>query len=206
MTVGLFSGDIQPNEILAGSIHVYYDVWPNYDETISMLEEVTKDPESGIRWSRAVTLGNNNSQKRTNLDLGVTRSALETGNYILKEIHNQMFLLLVSTAVPYSNKFDTGSLWHEYYNALKYSGGTEYKAHADGDTATQRSVSAIIYLNDNYEGGELEFVHFGIKVKPKAGSLFLFPSNYAYTHIAHPVTSGTKYALVTWLQDQPLRN
>ena len=83
------------------------------------------------------------------------------------------------------------------------SGGQEYKAHADGGTATKRSISPILYLNDDYEGGELEFVNFGLKLKPKPGMLVLFPSNYPYRHIAHPVTDGTKYAIVTWLHDQP---
>jgi predicted 2-oxoglutarate/Fe(II)-dependent dioxygenase YbiX len=65
-----------------------------------------------------------------------------------------------------------------------------------------RVVSAILYLNDDYEGGHLEFPNFGIKIKPQAGMLILFPSNYAYTHAAHPVTKGTKYALVTWIRDR----
>ena len=37
------------------------------------------------------------------------------------------------------------------------------------------------------------------EVKPDTPSLVLFPSNYAYSHTALPVDSGTKYALVTWL-------
>ena len=65
-----------------------------------------------------------------------------------------------------------------------------------------RSVSAICYLNDDYEGGELEFVNFKLKIKPQAGMMILFPSNFAYMHIAHPVTSGTKYAMVTWIRDR----
>ena len=36
----------------------------------------------------------------------------------------------------------------------------------------------------------------------QTGMLLLFPSNYPYAHIAHHVTSGTKYAIVTWLHDR----
>jgi predicted 2-oxoglutarate/Fe(II)-dependent dioxygenase YbiX len=61
-----------------------------------------------------------------------------------------------------------------------------------------------VYLNDDYEGGEVEFVNFGIKIKPQPGMLLLFPSTYPYAHIAHPVTSGVKYAIVTWIHDRPL--
>jgi len=65
-----------------------------------------------------------------------------------------------------------------------------------------RSISALCYLNSDYEGGEIEFVNFGVKIKPESGMMILFPSNYAYMHIAHPVISGIKYALVTWIRDR----
>ena len=88
---------------------------------------------------------------------------------------------------------------------LKYPISTEYKQHYDGSTSSGRSISAIVYLNDDYKGGEIEFPNFNVKIKPESGMLILFPSNYAYTHIAHPVTSGTKYAIVTWIHDRPIQ-
>ena len=94
-------------------------------------------------------------------------------------------------------------MYHENYKMLKYPVDTEYKKHYDGATASGRCISAIAYLNDDYEGGEIEFPNFEIKIKPKAGMLVLFPSNYAYAHIAHSVTKGTKYAIVTWIHDRP---
>jgi predicted 2-oxoglutarate/Fe(II)-dependent dioxygenase YbiX len=116
-----------------------------------------------------------------------------------------MYMLLLASTIPYAKKYGTDEgLWHEHYNMLRYRGGQEYKAHYDGSTATGRSLSAIVYLNNNYEGGHVEFTNFGVKIKPEPGMLLLFPSNYAYTHIAHPVTEGTKYAIVTWLHDRPL--
>jgi predicted 2-oxoglutarate/Fe(II)-dependent dioxygenase YbiX len=55
------------------------------------------------------------------------------------------------------------------------------------------------YVNDDYEGGEIFFRIQGVKVKPKAGDLFIFPSNFMYPHQAMPVQSGTKYSIVTML-------
>jgi predicted 2-oxoglutarate/Fe(II)-dependent dioxygenase YbiX len=132
----------------------------------------------------------------------ITDLAEQTNNPVAQNIHNQMYILLAATAYPYAKKHDIPNLYHEFYNMLRYSGGQEYKAHADGSTEGGRSVSAIIYLNNDYEGGEVEFVNYGVKIKPEPGMLLLFPSNYAYRHIAHPVTSGTKYALVTWMKDR----
>ena len=112
--------------------------------------------------------------------------------------------MLLAASIPYSIKYGMteGNLWHEDYSMLKYSEGEEYKQHFDGLTQSGRSISAIVYLNNDYEGGEIEFHHFGVKIKPQPGMLILFPSNFAYSHIAHPITKGTKYALVTWLKDR----
>ena len=51
-------------------------------------------------------------------------------------------------------------------------------------------LSILAYLNDDYEGGELFFDKLNLKIKPKAGDLYLFPSSYVYSHAAMPVTSS----------------
>jgi predicted 2-oxoglutarate/Fe(II)-dependent dioxygenase YbiX len=65
-----------------------------------------------------------------------------------------------------------------------------------------RAISALVYLNNDYTGGEIEFPNHNVKIKPLPGMMNLFPSNFAYLHQAHPVIEGTKYALVTWIRDR----
>ena len=202
---GFFPGALTPTKTLGGCIDIFEDAWLNPKETISTMEDECSAAGSGAFWTRAETIGLGiNQNKRTNYLINVSDTASKFDNAVCKDIHNQMYMLLLATTIPYAIKHDIDQLQHESYSMLRYQGGQEYKAHYDGSTSTGRSVSAIIYLNDDYEGGEVEFVNFGVKIKPKAGMLLLFPSNYAYTHIAHPVKSGTKYALVTWLHDRPL--
>jgi len=205
MESGLFPGRISPTVTLGGCIDVFENAWPDPYQTIEAIEKEGSGGSAGMAWKRATPIGSGVYQdKRTNYHLGITLSAIEDNNPVSQAIHNQMYLLLLAASIPYAQRHDIDSLYHEHYNMLKYSTGQEYKAHADGTTSTGRAVSAIVYLNDGYEGGEVEFVNFGVKIKPKPGMLLLFPSNYAYAHIAHPVTSGTKYALVTWMHDRPL--
>jgi predicted 2-oxoglutarate/Fe(II)-dependent dioxygenase YbiX len=200
---GIFPGKLYPSTTVAGCVDIFENAWPNPKETIAMIEEECSRKDSGIHWTRAQTIGQGvNQNKRTNYDLGITYHARTSDNPLAQNIHNQMYLLLLASTIPYATKHDIDSLYHEDYNMLKYSSGQQYKAHADGGTDTGRAVSAIVYLNDEYEGGEVEFVNFGVKIKPEPGMLLLFPSNYPYTHVAHPVISGTKYALVTWLHDR----
>jgi predicted 2-oxoglutarate/Fe(II)-dependent dioxygenase YbiX len=203
MINGIFSGKIFPTKTLAGCIEVFEDIWPDPQETINLVEEECSNPESGMNWTRAETTSHGVDQKhRTNYNLGITNTARVSGNELAKAIHNQFYFLLLATTIPYDEKYQVGNMYHEGYNMLRYSTGQEYKAHKDGETESGRALSAILYLNDEYTGGEVEFVNYGVKIKPKPGMLLLFPSNYAYSHIAHPVTSGTKYAIVTWIKDR----
>lgn len=202
---GIFPGEILPTKTVGGCIDIFENAWPNPEKTIESIEAECNNIGSGVAWSRAGTTTHGTNQNvRTNYNMGITHFSNELNNPLTQNIHNQMYLLLLAATIPYARKHDIDVLYHEGYNMLKYTGGQEYKAHSDGDTFSGRSVSAIVYLNDNYEGGEIEFVNFNIKIKPKSGMLLLFPSNYPYTHIAHPVISGTKYALVTWIHDRPL--
>jgi predicted 2-oxoglutarate/Fe(II)-dependent dioxygenase YbiX len=201
---GIFPGELQPDTTVAGCIDIFENAWPNPLETIQMIENETLNPDSGVAWHRAGTIGQGTNQNaRTNFHLGITSSANESNNAVAQNIHNQMYLTLLASTIPYAQKHDIDNMYHEPYNMLRYRGGQHYKAHADGGSDTGRCISAICYLNNDYEGGEIEFENFGIKIKPEPGMLILFPSNYAYKHIAHPVTSGTKYAIVTWIKDIP---
>lgn len=98
--------------------------------------------------------------------------------------------------------------WYEDPVVLRYRAGGEYLPHADAynwDDAQKawrrvcdRDFSIIVYLNDGYEGGALEFTHLNHVVRPKAGMLVAFPSDWRFAHAAQPVEAGVKYALVSF--------
>jgi len=203
---GFFPGEIEPDTIVAGCIAIYENIWPNPLESIKMAENEVSKSNSGIYWQRAETIGSGAYQEhRTNQLMSVSHLAHVANNPALQNLHNQFYMLLLASTNPYAKRFGIKEfLFHEHYHLLKYSAGEEYKPHYDGGTGIGRSISGICYLNSDYEGGEIEFPHFNIKIKPQAGMLILFPSNYAYLHVAHPVTSGTKYAMVTWIKDREM--
>lgn len=208
MTIGLFPGELTPSATVGGCIDIFENAWPNPDHTIALIEKECAEIDSGVSWQRATTVGQGPFQDaRTNFDLGISWNARVTGNKLMKDVHNQMYFLLLAAVLPYAKRYTIEEpLHHEPYNMLKYKTGQEYKTHYDGSAGMGRAVSAICYLNGDFEGGEIEFPNFKVKIKPEPGMLILFPSNYAYKHTAYPVTSGTKYALVTWLHDKPIEN
>jgi predicted 2-oxoglutarate/Fe(II)-dependent dioxygenase YbiX len=206
MTIGLFPGELSPSTTLGGCIEIFENAWPNPAATIAAVEKECADTESGVNFHKATTVGLGPFQNaRTNLDMNISVTAQITGNQTMKDVHNQMYFLLLAATLPYAARHKIEEqLFHEPYNLLKYKNGQEYKTHYDSGTSMGRALSAICYLNDDYEGGEIEFPEFKVKIKPEAGMLILFPSNFAYKHTAYPVTKGTKYALVTWIHDRPI--
>jgi YVTN family beta-propeller protein len=94
------------------------------------------------------------------------------------------------------------SLWHlqmqykEAFNFVKYLPGKYFKIHADHGPYYSCTISAVVYLNDDYEGGEIEFVRHGITIKPEAGDIIVFPSNFVYEHASLEIFSGNKYSVV----------
>jgi len=87
---------------------------------------------------------------------------------------------------------------------LKYTIGGKYEIHTDHFSTSPRHLSIIINLNDNYEGGDLIFTdqkETEIKrFKLGKGSIVFFPSNFMYPHSIRPITKGTRYSIVAWLQ------
>lgn len=104
----------------------------------------------------------------------------------------------------YCSKYSTSVTKNIDLGLLKYEEGEEYKYHSDSAFAFYRTVSCLIYLNPSeYEGGETDFKYLGVRIKPDIPKLVLFPSNFIYNHAALPVTNGTKYVIVGWMNDVP---
>lgn len=80
---------------------------------------------------------------------------------------------------------------------LKYEKAGYLPEHSDHGSSS-RTLSMVLYLNDDYEGGEINFTRVGVKVKPEAGSAIFFPSNFVFTHEVSEITSGSRYALPNW--------
>jgi hypothetical protein len=58
-------------------------------------------------------------------------------------------------------------------------------------------LAGWVYLNDDYDGGELSFIHQGVSFKPKAGDLVLFPGNIHYWYHVAPA-NGSRYIMPLW--------
>ena len=95
---------------------------------------------------------------------------------------------------------------NEQFRFYKYESSQRFKRHIDGrfrrnDTEESR-ITFMIYLNDDFEGGETQFDE--ITIQPKAGTALCFI--HEQKHEGCPVTKGTKYVLrsdVMYQMSQP---
>lgn len=162
------------------AIEFYYDVFENPEEIIKKINK--------FEW---VKPGGVSPDDRSN-------SVIYLND---KEKHIEMFHLVENAikknVYSYCEKYHIPELEFKTIEALKYEPNERYTTHYDNGAkhVASRITSCVIYLNDSYEGGEIEFNNFNIKVKPKSNSMVLFPSNYPYAHTAHKVFSGTRYAI-----------
>lgn len=76
----------------------------------------------------------------------------------------------------------------------KWNAGQSMGPHFDGqDGDASLAISMVGYINDDYEGGEISFPDHNITIKPKAGSLIVFPSQLPFIHQVNIIKSGVRY-------------
>jgi predicted 2-oxoglutarate/Fe(II)-dependent dioxygenase YbiX len=66
------------------------------------------------------------------------------------------------------------------------------KWHYENETDKNVAESFIVYLNDDFEGGLLEFKYKDYKVKPKRGMLINIPVTEEFTHRVTPVSKNDR--------------
>jgi len=87
------------------------------------------------------------------------------------------------------------------YTLLRYEDNGKYTKHTDYrgySVMNNREISCSIILNDGFTGGEFAFWDKDAIYRVKKGSAIMFPSSFMFPHEVLPVTSGTRYSVLTW--------
>jgi len=142
---------------------------------------------------------------------GFEEAAIDTGNgqEIFKNIRNNDRLFFDDAALakklfekitPYLPKnIDGWKLYslNERFRFYRYENEQYFKWHKDGSFKRSyyevSKITFMIYLNEDYTGGETEFT--GFKVQPKSGSALIFP--HQLMHQGSKLSRGVKYVLRT---------
>jgi len=97
----------------------------------------------------------------------------------------------------------------EPLTVLRYAPGQQYRLHHDclPGEANQRVMTAIVYLNDDYDGGATQFPAIGSEFRGRTGDAILFRNTLAdgqvderSRHAGLPVTRGEKWICTRWIR------
>ena len=152
-------------------------------------------------WTPSRTGDGNVSDQIRNCDvINISEDIVFQKNFdIRKKIDEDMFQSASKVLSEYRDRFPTiGADIDTGYGLLRYKKGQFYVQHTDSFKTQQRALSCSFLLNDEYEGGEFAFFDREIMIRGSKGSVVVFPSNFMYPHEILPVTSGTRYSIITW--------
>lgn len=75
--------------------------------------------------------------------------------------------------------------------------------NTDGGEHSSRKMVWMAYLNDNFEGGETEFLYYTRRIIPKTGTLLIWPAGLTHAHRGGLVLSNCKYVVTGWFYVTP---
>ncbi len=101
-------------------------------------------------------------------------------------------------------------LYADTVHLVRWAEGQHMSAHADnvfpnGDPHPQfwRVCASVVYLNDNYDGGDLYFTRHDKLIKPKAGMLVGFSGGFYHEHAVLKVLRGERVTMPAFYTTSP---
>lgn len=182
-------------EILAPGIILYRTDKQEVKSILDLLE-----PAIGDKWQPSMTVNTDTyqdflSSSRQCEDFAMSQDVQESS---LKEVYIKTDNWIAPLISDFANEYSVERIDKGSYIYIRYKDTNKFDWHNDDGKRYPRTVSVSAYLNDDYEGGEIEFKHFNISHKPKAGDVVIFGSSFTYMHRVKPVINGTRYAVVNW--------
>jgi hypothetical protein len=199
-------------------IRLTEDIWyyKNVDENISILLKKIQEQKnwfeytnglnpdgtechSGIKGAAVIVWPNMNHYYDV---MAIFKNVFE--DYVEK---NKERLSLNITS-PIENNIDINWMpertWVDQKNMVvrKYTEGSFMFAHNDGGVGLEPALTALLWFNEDFEGGELEFPDLNLIVKPETASVLIFPSNLE--HGVKTLISGERFVTSAYLYENPV--
>lgn len=215
-------------EKLHENVYLYSDVLDDPARLIALIEELDEDesvhnviPEWGFWFSNSQDGNSFGTKKDFNLD-NIENLESDRKEDVLWVVHQIRGAIEKVAKAFYKDHGDEGEPnISPFAGIMKYRPGCDMGAHFDAQAGDETlKYSIVVYLNDDYEGGELSFIirpydlrnpkngHLqpskdvndprnaelvDFTIKPKPGQALIFPSVHPYKHQVHIMKSGDKY-------------
>lgn len=210
------------------NVYLYSEVLDDPKRLVSLIEELDEDesvhsviPEWGFWFSNTQDGHSFGSKKDFNLEAlsSLTSERKEDVEWVVGQIRGAVEKISEAFYVDHEEEGEPNI--SPFAGVMKYRPGCHMGPHFDaqaGDESLKWSI--VVYLNDDYDGGELSFIirpydlrnpkngHLrpfddvndprnkelvDFTIKPKAGQALIFPSTHPYKHQVHTMKTGDKY-------------
>lgn len=188
-------------EDLGNSIFMYKDVVGGSIDILSELNKIFSDYNQDYK---AATINNKDydTSLRSCTVFSLYRDLNDISEYNnAKRVLNKKIDLALSKCILHFIKSTNIRIKErEPWEILRYEKSQKLTWHSDDGASHPSVVSFVYYINDDYEGGEIQFKDkaYSIPIKPKKDSLIIFPSSADYIHRVLPVTNGVKHSIISF--------
>jgi predicted 2-oxoglutarate/Fe(II)-dependent dioxygenase YbiX len=167
-----------------------------------LCDQIVNEYKNSDEWEMGTLSGLVNKELRNCKLIGISKEKTIFKNYaVRKNLDDELFFSVGKAVILYKEKFSQCKVEvDEGYTLLQYEKGQFIKNHIDTGKESVRSLSCSIGLNNEFEGGEFSFFNKAYTYRLNKGEILLFPSCFTYPHEILPITSGTRYSIITWLK------
>lgn len=90
---------------------------------------------------------------------------------------------------------------HDLRSLLRYRPGDALREHKDNVNPSDFNniYGVVLYLNDDYEGGEIYYSELGVEFKPAAGSMVVHPAGTLHG-VRQVLGSNVRYVLTSFVK------
>lgn len=151
-------------------------------------------------------------QGRVSGQISLQRRAAE--NYKITDESPDVFRALPGTATHFlqlpNDRYLEPTLMIRYTKGGHFAlHNDEFKVTMSDGQVTHRQATLIVYLNDDYQGGQTAFLNQKLTIEPRPGKALLYnygknykqKLSYASYHTGLPVLEGTKYILLFFVRN-----
>ena len=124
-------------------------------------------------------------------DFGLPDSIFMDVNAKLEEAVSAVYNKSVTPSSIHAQKWDVGS------SANPHSDNSDFDGNPTEGFDNLKYVG-ILYLNSDYEGGDLYFPDHDISIHPNSGSMYIFSGGVENIHGVTEITRGTRYSIVSF--------
>jgi predicted 2-oxoglutarate/Fe(II)-dependent dioxygenase YbiX len=174
-------------------------IW-EYNNVIESPEIILSDLLANSWWSDYTNTGGGETVKGRHTSIGEDSP---TYSVILEAFEKNIQQYISENNVDISiNNMGKG-----YWGVREYQPETYMTPHADiygfvkeNGNPSIPVITALLYLNDEYEGGQLSFPDDKLMIKPAKGSMIIFPSRLV--HGVELISGGNRYLTATYVYDK----